>query len=557
MLQHLSIRNYALIAELEIELSRGLTVITGETGSGKSIILGALQLLCGGRYDARTGRNSEEKTIVEAIFSDIDHPIHQFEDDSEPATTGSYEVILRREITTSGRTRAFINDSPVSLNKLSEVTTSLLDIHTQNSNTEILSPIFQLRLLDSFAGIASLRDKYSECFARYVRKRREVVRLREEAESLRREEEMLRFRYDELKSLAPLRGEITSLEARYELLSNAGRIVAALKESVCLLDSSDPSILSSLNRVSEVLDNTGDSFKSIPQNSDILSRLKSAYLELTDISQTLSSELDNYEENPIELERTENRINRLYEATKRFGLNSPDDLSALFDDTKRRLHNLNSGTSDLKKLETEAKAEGKKLQTLADELSEARMQASSFLAAAIEKKARPLGLDNLHVAIRVEKTKLTPEGQDKVVICCGFNKNQTPMPLAQRASGGEMSRLMLAIKAMEVSVADNKTIIFDEIDTGVSGSTASLMGQMMREIATGHQVLAITHLPQVAAMGSRHFKVYKQDNTQHTHTYIADLCEEERVVELAKMLSGAIISDASMQNARELLRLKN
>ena len=557
VLEKLTIRNYALISSLDITFQPGLTILTGETGAGKSIMLGALSLLLGGRADTRVIADGSAKSVVEALFTDVVPELKEYFD-SNDLEWNDGEVIIRREISASGRSRAFINDRPVTLSILAGLSEQLIDIHSQHSNARINSPSVQLEIIDSMADNDELLREYIEEFASYVNLRAKIRRLRESLEKNRKNSEFMRFQLEQLDKLNPRKGELAEIEKRFELLSDADEIKENLTGMSQLIGGYEEGVL---DRIAEArglaskIDFT--MFDSEAGEHSIERRLENAFVELKDICESLEDYAGSIDSNPAALARMSERMNQYYDAVKRFRVVDADGLIAMREDLRHKLDAIDNGDSDLPELEREAKAKGKVLKDKADLLTASRKKAASEFERILMETAAPLGLPNIRFEVKFEAGKLSPTGQDHVEFLCAFNKNQTPGAVARIASGGEISRLMLSMKCIMARHMNLPTIIFDEVDTGVSGDIADKMGNMMLDMSRDMQVMTITHLPQVAAKGVSHFKVYKSDGDDKTNTHVRPLSEEERVREIAGMISGSSISDAALDNARALLSFKH
>lgn len=554
MLKRLHISNYALIDTLDIALGPGLTIITGETGAGKSILLGALSLLLGGRADSRKSGVSKGKVVVEGVFAADGYGLKDIFE--EQGLDWEAELILRREISPSGRSRAFINDTPVTAGLLAQVASRLVDIHSQHQNLLIGACGFQLGVLDALADNEPQRHAYSAAFRSYVDLRRRIAAIRQETERNRENAEFIRFRLENLRKLKPHAGEQKELERRQEILSDSEAISESLASASSSLSGGDTGILSRLHELRFLLQSVNlslfDSGEADPETS-IPARIDSALIELTDISETLASYMDRVDSNPELLRKTEDRLSALYDAQRRFNVKDEQGLLDLYASLERQYASIEGDDSGLPEMEQELKVKGKELRRLAEELSATRRAAAETFALRLTEVARPLGMRNLKFSAIVTTGKLGLDGQDVPAFQCAFNKNQPLMPVERIASGGEISRLMLCLKAIVASRMNLPTIVFDEVDTGVSGDIAARMALLMKEISANIQVLAITHLPQVAAKGDTHFKVYKEDTADATHTHIVPLSDEERVLETARMLGGTTVDEAALLNARSLL----
>ena len=556
MLKRLSISNYALISSIEITFGSGLTIITGETGAGKSIMMGALSLLLGGRADTRVVRDKAAKSVVEATFSANCRLQPLFE--ASQLDWDDDEIIIRREVSSTGRSRAFVNDTPVNLKTLGDITTSLIDIHSQNSNLMLREPHRQLEILDALADNEQLLAEYKAAFRSYVKVRNALQNARNEIAANRENENFLRFQVSQLDTLAPKAGELETLERQSEMLGDAEEIAANLSHATRLLDSGENSIITKLAEVRHTLSKVN--FRLLEdsgEDSSLLQRLESVYVEAKDIAQTLLGMAERVDSNPAQLAAVEQRMTAIYDALKRYNAAADTQLAEIHQSLRKQLAALDTSDTDLHELESEMKEKGRTLRAAADRLSDTRVRAAERFSDLLTQTARPLGMFNLKFAALTSKGKLTPDGQDNVEFLCSFNKNQELMPVSAIASGGETSRLMLSIKAIIASHVALPSIIFDEVDTGVSGDVADKMGAMMRDMGQQIQVIAITHLPQVAAKGQQHYKVFKADDEEKTVTSIAALDYEQRVAELAVMLSGSSVDQAAVMNAKSLLDKSN
>ena len=553
MLNKLSIHNYALINQIDIDFKDGLSVITGETGAGKSIILGALSMILGGRADTKSIGNADKKSIIEATFyakndAEIDkfcisNDIDRFEDNN---------FILRREISSSGRSRAFINDTPVTLQQLRDAAIRLIDIHSQHQNLLIADAKYQLQIIDSIANNVNELNEYKTQFKKYIEIRNRLNQRKIEISKNKENEEFLRFQFDQLQKIAPKENEQEELERKYEVLSNAESIKDDLRHIVNTLSDNEDSVLSQISALKSVINRLNlDLFNA--ESNDIKPRFESLYLELKDIAEQFGDYLSEVDSDPKELQLIEHRLNLIYEANRRFNVNNENELLKIKVDIESQLASIDNSDDDISALEQKKKSEGIKLKELADKLSQTRIKAADQFSSELIEMAKPLGMSNIKFSALVSQNKLTIDGQDSIEFLCSFNKNQSLNPISKVASGGEMSRIMLCIKAIIANCMQLPTIIFDEIDTGVSGDIADRMGEMMKEISDKIQVITITHLPQVASKGLIHYKVYKTDNEQYTTTNIKELSTEERIEELAQMLSGSKINEAAILNAQSLL----
>ncbi len=555
MLRKLTIKNYALIDSIELEFGPGLTIITGETGAGKSIILGALSLIMGGRADSRVIADGSSKSVVEAIFTDPSEDMEVFFAEND-LDWNPEEILIRREIAANGRSRVFVNDVPVTLGVLSAISNRLTDIHSQHENARLNSPAAQLEIIDAVSDKAGLREHYSAAFSRFVDIRNKVKRLREEIEKARENKEYLQFQYEGLKTLSPKRGELEEIESRFELLSDADEIRGRLQSFRSLLGESDRGAIDLLRAAKTEADKVDYSLVGISSDGDtpqISRRLENVIVELQDIFETIDDVATSIDADPAALENLSRRMNAYYEAVRHYRVKSADELVDMMERLGKQLLAIETGGDELPALEKEGKKIAAEVKELGRELTGTRIAGAARFSQTVTEAARPLGLRNLEFRASVEAGKIGPTGQDKVEFICAFNKNQIPRPLAGMASGGEMSRLMLTIKGVLAGKMSLPTIIFDEIDTGVSGEIADKMGEMMVRMSRDMQVLAITHLPQIAAKGDAHFKVFKKDEETRTLTHVCRLDAESRVREIAAMMSGSEVGEAALSNARSLL----
>lgn len=564
MLTRLYISNFALIETLELVPAKSLSIITGETGAGKSIMLGALGLLLGDRSDSAVTTNKDTKTVVEAEFDNIPADAADAVRKIDPDWDGG-SLILRREIAPNGRSRAFLNDSPVKISSLSEICRSLVDIHSQHSNMLLSLPANQLHLIDAFADNASLLADYREEFRSYILLRNTIREIREENEKNSSSRRIYEFQLEELKKLNPKRGELEAVERRFDLLSDAEDIRENLGAACNAIDGGSPSLLSLMTEAMDAVAHVDMSLfegeiKPIVADGmtiddfSVAERLRQTYIELKDIAETLEGYASQVDADPTELSSVTARMNALYAARKQFKTADADGLVDLREQLEKKLAMLNSESGDLEDLERKAKASAVRLKAKADRLSESRHKGAERFERLLTERARPLGLPNLQFKVDFQHGKFSREGADSVAFLTSFNKNMPMQQMSKVASGGELSRLMLSIKAIMADKMNLPTVIFDEIDTGVSGEIADKMGSMMKEMGASSQIIAITHLPQVASKGERHFKVYKQDNEQRTVSAVRCLDPKERVAEIAGMLSGETLTDEALAAARKLLK---
>lgn len=554
MLTKLTIDNYALIEKSIVDFHEGFTVITGETGAGKSIMLDALALLLGVRADSKAMGSKDRKTVVEASFSNPNPSIRAICEENG-IDWDTEEIILRREISPSGKSRGFVNDTPVNLAVLTSVSSYLIDLHSQHSNSLLNKPHEQLALIDAFGRNAALLNEYKDTFKKYVALRNGIKKIKEAVSKGKENREFILFRLEQLDKLKPKKGELALLERESEILGDADRFKEDLSEVNSLLGNGNNSALKQLQGVMSLLESLDLDLLDPKGDDNLLERLDTVRIELRDIADTVEGYAEKIMADPLRLEKVRRRIEAYYDAMKRFKVKDEEELIALYLQLKEELAAIDGDDTDISRQEAELKELAKLLKSRADSLSEAREKAAADFAATITGKIAPLGLPNVRFEVRIEKGKLSQEGQDNVVFYCSFNKNHPLQPVSEIASGGEIARVMLGIKSVMAEHVDLPTLIFDEIDTGVSGEIAHKMGTMMKEMSRNIQVLAVTHLPQVASNGATHLKVYKADDSEKTVSRIKVLSPEERVMEIAGMLSGNTINDVALQNARLLLQI--
>ncbi len=555
MIKQLSIYNYALIDSVELTLNEGLTILTGETGAGKSVMMGAISLLMGERADSKVLANREGKAVIEGVFDSVAPSLKETFDSNE-LDWNDGQIIVRREISANGRSRAFINDTPVTLPLLTEVAGSLVDIHSQHSNRLLSKPDYQLSIIDSIADNADILADYKKDFSKFVGLRTKIKKLRDSMERSRENRELRAFQLDQLTKINPKRGELEEVEKEYDILSDADDLRSRINQAAYFLSIADNSALSLIGDAGAGIDGIDFSIfegPGDPAQPQIMERLRNLYIELKDIGDTLSRIASGIESDPVRLAKADARLKELYEAVKRFKMADYNALVDLYATLKKESDGGSEKVEELNALELEARKLGETLKEKAEKISISRAEAASKFEETLTQDARPLGLKNLRFNVNITKGKLTPDGKDTVEFLCAFNKNQPLMPLSQTASGGEMARLTLCIKAITANKLKLPTVIFDEIDTGVSGDIADRMGSMMADIAAGMQVFAITHLPQVAVKGKSHLLVFKHDEGERTVSHVKILNREERVKEIARMLSGKAINEAALTNARALL----
>ena len=561
MIKRLYIQNYALIERLDITFEPSFSVITGETGAGKSIMLGALGLLLGQRADSKAIRQGATKCVIEAHFDLSQTPFQAFF--QQNGLDYDDDCILRREVNASGKSRAFINDTPVQLGMMKELGDKLIDIHSQHQNLMLDNEGFQLDVLDILAHHDKQLMEYKQLYKKWVGARKDLQNLEEEAERNKADEDYVRFQLSQLQETRLQADEQEVLEQEAEMLTHAEDIKTALYESAGLLDGDERSLLQELKDCRSALQGIS---KVYPAAGELAERLDSSYIELKDIADELASQEERVEFNPARLEEVNDRLNTIYSLQKKHHVETVGELLDLQADYEQRLNSITSSDDQIQELKKHCELLNKELLAEAKILTKHRQEAAKQVEKRMQQMLMPLGMPHVRFKVDLEQRK-EPDanGMDSVRFLFSANKNGTLQDIAHVASGGEIARVMLSIKAMLAGEARFSTIIFDEIDTGVSGEIAARMANMMEQMATGgydekllqggRQVISITHLPQIAAKGKVHYKVYKKDNEHETVSQIRRLTPEERVEEIAHMLSGEKLSEAALQNARELLKI--
>ena len=549
MLKRLSISNYALIDQLEIHFEQGLTIITGETGAGKSIILGALALILGERADSSSIRDKERKTVVEASFDIKDYNLKPFFDDNELDYYDG-ELIARREINPNGRSRAFVNDGVVALTTLRELMTHLVDIHSQHSNMLLSRPAFQLSILDNIAAHDDDLKEYQQLYNRFRATERQLNDLRDNLSRNRSEEDYLRFQLNQLQEIALQPGEDDELEQQQRRLANASSLKEDLWKVSNMLNGEEQSLIDQLREVQATLANAEQNLSDIEGMGQ---RVNNSLIDLKDIAQSVAMIEETLSDDPAMLQQVEDRLNTIYSLERKHGVKTVNELLALQQDYESKLSNIDCSEERIAQMERLLSSQRQEAGTLAVKISSARKKAAKQFISTLQPLAQNLGMKNLSFDINFKLAELNFTGCDSVEFLFAFNKNQDLMPVKDTASGGEISRLMLCIKSVIARSMNLPTIIFDEVDTGVSGEIANRIGDMMGDIARHIQVIAITHLPQVAAHGTSHLRVFKTDTATSTTTSVQHLSDDEHVTEIARMLSGNEINQAALDNARVLI----
>lgn len=549
MLSSLKIKNFALIKDLEINFDQGLSVITGETGAGKSILLGALKLVLGERADHSTLKEKDKKCIVEAVFNIKELNIEAFFDENE--LDYWEESILRREISPSGKSRSFINDSPVTLSLMKELGAFLIDIHAQHQTLQINNADFQIRVIDSLAKNKKELKIYTQSFLKFQSIKNSLQKLKAESQESKNQLEFWQFQWSELESLNYQEGEEETLRIEQESLANREEIISNQQGIEQLLESEEGSLLDQLNALLQLIQNNS---KYLPQLKEIETRIHSCKIELDDIRRDLSMQFDEFDFDSLRMQSVDERLAEINRLQKKHFLENADELIQIHQELAEKIAAVQNVDDDILELQNELNSAEKELLENAKELTFSREKVLPTLKNEVEKTLQRLGISHARLAVN-QSTLASPssKGIDDFEILFSANQGVEPQRIADSASGGEISRLVLAVKAMLGKENGLSTIIFDEIDTGVSGEVADQMGDVLGDLAQLRQLISITHLPQIAAKGKQHYFVYKETIDNQTQTKLKILSEEERIVEIAKMLSGKRTTEAALNNAKELL----
>jgi DNA repair protein RecN (Recombination protein N) len=550
MLQSLTIQNYALIDDLKIDFESGFSIITGETGAGKSILLGALSLLVGQRADASVLLNKTKKCIVEGVFGVREYNLQNFFKDNE--LDYNDQVIIRREIIDNSRSRAFVNDSPVNLNILKELGEKLVDIHSQHQNSYITDSQFQLKVIDILARNTKIINSYKNCFNTFSELKNQLADLRLKAEKEMAELEYFKFQFNELDKANLKLGEQSLLEEEFRILSNAEEIKSALVAVYSILYADQTGIV---YRLKDAANLSGKIRQMFTKAASLQERLESAYLELKDLASESEKLSESIELIPSKLEEIKSRLDLLYTLCQKHRVSSADELLMIRDNFESRISEITNYDVQLNELARHLKEKESEMKSLAQKLSVSRKAEIPEFEEQVILLLRQLGMANANFSAKLEPVEeYLTSGCDKISFLFSANKQVEMQNIAKVASGGEMSRVMLAVKSVIASSLAMPAVIFDEIDAGVSGEVADKIGNIMKEMSSAMQVISITHLPQVACKGKNHYLVYKTEGDKATNTHMKLLIGEERVVEIAKMLSGEQISQAAISNARVLLK---
>ena len=550
MLKKLYIKNYALIDLLDIELYSGFSVLTGETGAGKSIILGAIGLLLGQRADSKSIKTGAERCTIEAHFDLSRYDLQPFFTEND-IDYDAEDTIIRREISAT-KSRAFINDTPVALSMLKELGEQLVDIHSQHQNLLLNKQDFQLSVVDIIAQNQGLLDDYQEVYGQLQTANRELQTLKEDIEKNRQQVDFMQFQYEELQQANLVDGEQEELEQQSDMLSHAEDIKGALYEADGHLNGDQQGAVDNVRQSFQTLRNIA---RVLPAASELAERLESCHIELKDIADEVSSLLERTDFDPAELDRLNNRLDLIYDLEKKYHVDNVEELIAQRDLLGKQLNAIENSDDAMAELEAKCELLKGKCQQLADKLTKQRQKAAKEIEKQMQQRLVPLGMPHVRFEVSITSSALGKSGQDQVAFLFSANTSTPLQPVSQVASGGEIARVMLSLKAMISGAVKLPTIIFDEIDTGVSGKIAEKMAEMMREMGQAErQVISITHLPQIAAMGSHHYRVSKEETAQGTTSSMHLLSDEERVREIAQMVSGSDVSEAAIANAKALLK---
>lgn len=552
MLKQLYIKNFTLIDELDIQLFPGFSVITGETGAGKSIILGALSLLLGQRADSKSIKSGCDRCIIEAHFDLSRYQLESLFADND-IDYDHEDCIFRRELTSTGKSRSFINDTPVSLAVMKSIGQQLVDIHSQHQNLLLQEEDFQLNVVDIIAQDGKQLSDYQQAFKDYQTARKAVVRMEEELAKAAENEDFMRFQYNELQEANLEPGQQEELEQESETLSHVEDIKEALFNAEGILSGEEANLVESLREVSRTLSGIKGVFADV---AEVTERIDSCYIELKDIAAEVSQLSSHVDYDPKRLDFINDQLGIIYSLEKKHRVETVEELITLRNQLKEQLSHLDNSSEEMDILRQQEKAAREKALKKASELNALRLKAAQKVEKEMKSRLVPLGIPNIRFVVDITQTEMTEKGTDKVAFLFSANTSTAMQPVAQIASGGEIARVMLSLKAMISGTVKLPTIIFDEIDTGVSGRVAEMMAKIMQEMGqTDRQVISITHLPQIAALGRHHYKVYKEETKEGTKSRMSLLSDEERIQEIAQMLSGSDVTTAAINNAKELLKI--
>ena len=552
MLKHLYIKNYALIDVLDIDFATGFSVITGETGAGKSIILGAIGLLLGQRADSKAVKTNTQKCTIEAHFDISRYGLKAWFEDND-LDCDEDECIIRRELTAAGKSRAFINDTPTSLQLMRELGEMLVDVHSQHQNLLLQKEDFQVNVLDIIADNGKQKEAYSKAFAAYRKAENDLKTMREQISLTRENEEFMRFQLNELANADLKEDEQEALEQEQEAATHTEDIKTILFETNTILNDENSGALAALYLANQKLESVARLYPAI---KDLAERMSSSFIELKDIAQETEAVAEDIDFNPERLAFINERLDTIYSLQRKFHKNTIAELIEEQRNLQEAIDNIDNSDTALADLEAATEKALLDAKAKADKLTETRQKTTAKVEKAIRGSLEALGMPNVEFKIEITKDELSAKGQDRVAFLFSANKGMAPRPVAQVASGGEIARLMLSLKALISGAVKLPTIIFDEIDTGVSGRVAEKMADIMRQMGNAdRQVISITHLPQIAALGTHHYKVEKHDTQEGTTSVMRQLADDERINEIAQMLSGSDITEAARTNAKALLKM--
>ena len=552
MLKHLYIKNYALIDVLDIDFATGFSVITGETGAGKSIILGAIGLLLGQRADSKAVKTNTQKCTIEARFDISRYGLKAWFEDND-LDCDEDECIIRRELTAAGKSRAFINDTPTSLQQMRELGEMLVDVHSQHQNLLLQKEDFQVNVLDIIADNGKQKEAYSKAFAAYRKAENDLKAMREQISLTRENEEFMRFQLNELANADLKEDEQEALEQEQEVATHTEDIKTILFETNTILNDENSGALAALYLANQKLESAARLYPAI---KDLSERMSSSFIELKDIAQETEAVAEDIDFNPERLAFINERLDTIYSLQRKFHKNTIAELIEEQRNLQEAIDNIDNSDTALADLEAATEKALLDAKAKADKLTETRQKTTAKVEKAIRGSLEALGMPNVEFKIEITKDELSAKGQDRVAFLFSANKGMAPRPVAQVASGGEIARLMLSLKALISGAVKLPTIIFDEIDTGVSGRVAEKMADIMRQMGNAdRQVISITHLPQIAALGTHHYKVEKHDTQEGTTSVMRQLADDERINEIAQMLSGSDITEAARTNAKALLKM--
>jgi DNA repair protein RecN (Recombination protein N) len=550
MLKELNVENYALIDRLNIGFSEGMSIITGETGAGKSILLGALSLVLGGRADSSVLKNTERNCIVEGVFHIRGYGLESFlaENDIDPEP----DLIIRRTINPSGKSRAFINDTPVNATIIKDISHKLLDIHSQHQNLLLASSKFQLSVVDAVTEFAGLKDEYAKYFITYKTEEKKLEELLARSAKAREDYDYMKFQFEQLRQANLKPDEQNDLETEIRELTNMEEIKAGYERLTAILLNEEISVINMLKESENILNRLSKVHSS---SNELADRLEHTLIEIKDIGEEANRINNSLEINPEQLAIVENRLNTIYDLQHKHRVGTVRELIEIQENYGNSLNEIEDFDETISKIQKAVAESYDKVKKIALQISVLRRKTIPSIEKHVSTLLKSLGMPNVVFHVELIHTEhFSPDGADNIAFLFSANKDMPPREISKVASGGEMSRLMLALKSLLVKGTNLPTIIFDEIDTGVSGEVADKMGDIIKELSEKAQVINITHLPQIAAKGDSHYLVYKEDTATSTHTKVRKLTNDERVLEIAKMLSGSKITETAIEHAKDLIK---